>query len=812
LRGKSRRLYFFLSIVLATFALAACQEQINYPLPVASSLSPSQIQAGEPSFTLTVVGGNFTPASTIEWNGSARVTLFKDTAHLTAQILAGDIENAGQAQIVVSTPQPGGGVSQPALVFTVNPAPSPAPQISSLSPSSVLAGSGGFILVITGTNFFSQSAVSVGTADRSSTFINSTTLEVGIRSSDIASAGFVPLMVTNPPPNGGSSSVVNLTVTNTVPSIASISPTSLQAGAANTALTVSGTGFVQNSQVLLNGAAQTTSFSSGTSLEITLTPAQTTQGGLVSVQVSNPTPGGGVSNEIALGIDPTDTAGLPTLVDTAPDGTQANNAICGTCQNSTPSLQTAGPSVSQTGQFIAFASNSTNLLSLTTPSNGLSEVYDRNTCLGATTCIPATFLVSGGIGGAAPNGPSTEPSIDSSGGQAAFTSTATNLVNYVPVIGSNRQVYWAVTCTATAGCSSTTTLTTVNMALVSISADGTTAGNGDSYNPSISSDGQYVAFVSLATNLVSGATVDGITPQVYLRNTCNGVTPQNQVASGCIPTTYLVSSVDGITPGNGVSQNSAVATSGAYVSFVSKATNLGATAPNPTAAEEVFEQKECLSAAGCTLVTSLVSTPDGTSPANSASTEDAISPDGRFVAFASAATNLGIQANGIQQIFVRDTCNGATAITGITCSPSTILVSSPDVSASPSTPGNALSESPNISACSTLTTTTTACTSGEIIAFASLATNLGTSGQNGIENIFVRNTCLDLATTTTGCTPRTALASQPQGTGVSPANGSSTAPYVTADGHAVAFISSATNLVSGDNNGLPDIFLAATSF
>ena len=52
-------------------------------------------------------------------------------------------------------------------------------------------------------------------------------------------------------------------------------------------------------------------------------------------------------------------------------------------------------------------------------------------------------------------------------------------------------------------------------------------GNGDSYNPVISPDNRYVAFVSLATNLVSNATVSGIIPQVYLRDTCNG-----SVASG----------------------------------------------------------------------------------------------------------------------------------------------------------------------------------------------------------------------------------------------------------------------------------------
>jgi WD40-like Beta Propeller Repeat len=791
----------------AAMLLAACQQEIKYPMPRTKSLAPATIQAGQPAFTLTVNGSNFTPASSVLFNGSARITLFQSVNVLTAQIQATDIQNAGQADVAVSTPTPGGGISNPPLTFTITPAPSLAPQITGLSPSGVTTGSPAFNITITGKNFFTQSTITVNGITRPALFINSTTLETGIAAQDVANSGTVEIAVTNPPPNGGTSAPFGLTVSNPVPGISTIGPSSVQAGSTPGQLSVTGTGFVPNSVVNLNGSPHTTVFGSGTSLAINLSAADLAAGSIDQVTVFNPGPGGGTSNIEPFPITPTDTAGLPVLVDVAPNGAQANNGVCGTCISSTPAPNLAGPSASSTGEFVAFASNSTNLISVTTPTNGLSDIFLRDTCLG-TTCAPTTILASTSYSNGATDGPSFEPSLANGGSIVAFTSTASNIVNYVSVAGGARQVYWSVPC-ATSSTAACTTNSTGPSVLVSIAADGLTAGNGESYNPSISPDGQYVAFVSLATNLVTGVTTaDGITPQVYVRSVCNGVTPIT-VTPTCTPTTYLVSSADGVTPGNGASSHPVVGTAGSFVAFVSIARNLGATAPNPSGAQEIFEQQECLGSAGCTLATSLISTPDGVTPASGTSSEPTMSPDGRFVAFASTAANLGITTGGVQQIFLRDTCSNVTTIP-TTCTAFTYLVSSPDTSTQPATPANGLSENPSIAACSAVAATT--CTTGELVAFASNATNLGSNVQNGIENIFVRDTCLALASTTTGCTARVGLASQPAGTLPAPANGSSNYPSISADGHTVAFFSAASNLVSGDNNGLADIFLGASSF
>jgi Tol biopolymer transport system component len=578
--------------------------------------------------------------------------------------------------------------------------------------------------------------------------------------------------------------------------------------------------------VLINGAPRPTIATSTTSASVQLNAGDFVAGGIDQIQVSNSAPGGGVSNAAQFAVDPTTTAGLPVLVDYAFDGTQANAGICGGAINCSSgalglTLETSGPSVSTSGELVVFASVSSNLIANQTASG--SQVFVHDTCLGGT-CNPSTFIVSVAADGTAPNGPSSEPTTDGAADHAAYTSVATNIVNYVSVTPGVRQVYWQPVCTTgtTTSTSSTTSTTTGTLTacstssstttgtsagggvLVSLGADGN-PGNGDSYNPVLSPDGQFVAFVSLATNLVSGVTVDGVTPQVYLRTICSGTTPLTppSTSTTCEPTTYLVSSPDGVTPGNGASSHPSIGNTGTYVAFVSNAGNLlpGTSNTNPpNSSPEIFQQNECqLATTGCVPVMTLISTPDGSALAGGVNSQPSMSYDGRFVAFASTAANLGVVTGGIQQIYVRDTCIDATA-TITTCNPSTYLVSTPNGTS----PGNGLSENPSINLNSS--------GSGQFVAFASQASNLSTNAANGVENIFVRNTCNTLISTGTACVATTILASHATGTSSPAANGNSVAPALSSDGHTVAFISFASNLVPLDTNAIEDIFLAATTF
>jgi Divergent InlB B-repeat domain/WD40-like Beta Propeller Repeat len=809
--------------------VAGCEQQINFPTPIIKSISPTETQAGEPTFNLTVAGKGFTPSSSVMWSSeTASATLVStydpNTGELVAQVPASYIESPGQAYISVSTPQPGGGVTS-SLTFTINPNPSAVPAITGLSPGAVAAGSSGLTLTINGKNFVAKSVVLVNGNARSTSFSNSTTLQATITGGDVGTAGTLQVSVFNPPPDGGSSNAFGFDVDNPVPSLASLSPTTALAGSVSASLVLTGTNYNSQSVVLVNGAPRTTTFGSATQLGATLNAGDLAQGGVVQVQVENPGPGGGTSNIQTFAIDPSDIAGLPDLVDYAYNGAEANNGICGTlaaCSNGTPSLSTSGPSISTSGQYVAFASISTNLLQ--NQANAASAIFVRDTCLsgtasssGSSGCVPHTVLVNLGVDGALPNGPAEEPTIDSAGAHVAYTSTATNLVSYSNVSGTNRQVYWQSTClsgSSSTGCSTTGSNGTA--ALVSVGADGVTPGNGDSYDPVISPDGEYVAFVSLATNLVSGVTVDGVTPQVYVRNTCNVVPP---ATGSCTPTTYLVSTPDGTTPGNGASSAPSIANDGLFVSFTSQAGNLLGSGSRFNGTAEVFERSTCLttltSVGGtCVPATTLISSPDQVTPADGASGESSVSQDGRFVAFASAAKNLIPGIGPTQQVYVSDTCAGVAATTPPQCTPSLTLVSTPDGT----TPANALAENPSVNQCVTSTSVTVSCGTGQFIAFATKATNLGPNVQNGVENVFARNTCEGVITTTTTTTPNTPdcvaftfLASQPQGTQASPANGDSIVPSLSGDGHVVGFLSSATNLVSNDTNGIPDAFIANAS-
>jgi len=820
--------------VLVALVMTSCQEQINYPVPRIATVSPTSVVQGQPQFTITVTGYNFTPASTVDWNGPSTgggtlplTTFFTSTNELTATVTASLAQNPGSALISVSTPQPGGGAST-TLPFSVTGIPTPVPAITAISPTIMLTFGGGGILTVTGRNFVSSSTIYINGISQPTSFQNADTLATGISQSEVANSGSLSIVVVNPATGGGggSSNAFSLPINNPVPTASAILPAAVGAGTtAPTSLTVTGTGFVPTSQIVLNGTPRATTFTSSTSIAAQLSASDMAAAGIQQLQVINPAPVGGTSFPmLPFAVDPGSVAptGLPELLDYAPDGTQANNGICGgvaNCQSGTLglNLSTSGPSSSQTGQFVAFASASSNLV--TNQNSASSNIFYRDSCLSASTsnsCVPVTTIVNTAANGLAANGPSSEPTIDGGGDRVAYTSKATNLINYANVPSGARQVYSQPVCTSTTagGCVAANDLAT----LISLGADGTNPGNGDSYNPVISPDGQYVAFVSVATNLVAGVSVDGFTPQIYLRSTCGILPPA--VTAGCTPTTYLISSANGVTPGNGPSSHPSIGLTGLFVSFSSTASNLGT--PNPSARSEVYEQSTCVTTLGqtgntCAPSLSLISTPDGTTPADGQSGESSISSDGRFVAFTSTATNLGTNPGAFQQIYARDTCTGFVVGTVTTCAPATRLVSTSDGT----TPAQGLSEYPSVNQCGSGVTTT--CGTGQFIAFASLATNLASNVQNGVENIFVRNTCEATAatssntTSTPACTPATVLVSQPAGTSPPPADGSSYAPSISGDGHVLSFISFSDNLVTPDidgigHNGLEDIFMGATSF
>ena len=155
---------------------------------------------------------------------------------------------------------------------------------------------------------------------------------------------------------------------------------------------------------------------------------------------------------------------------------------------------------------------------------------------------------------------------------------------------------------------------------------------------------------------------------------------------------------------------------------------------------------------------------------NDNSSAPSVSPDGRFVVFTSAANDLVPGGNSVSalNVFLCDRSN------------TTVLVSGNWNGAGG---GNGDSVSGQVS------------TNGQFVVFQSDASNLVPNDTNGVTDIFVR----DLVAGTT-----TLVSVSTNG---GPANGASTDPVITPDGRYVAFISSASNLVPGDTNGIPDIFV-----
>jgi trimeric autotransporter adhesin len=773
--------------LLSVVACVGCSNTLSNPAPSLGSISPTSATAGAPGFTLTVKGGNFVFGSTVLWNGSTRVTTFISRSQLQAIIPPTDVQVPGIAKVQVVTGGPGGGKTASAS-FTIDPQTSSVPTITSLSPQSALAGGQQFSLLINGTNFALNSIATWNGSNLATglSVLSNTQLQATVPAGFIVVAGTAQVGVLNPAPGGGLSNLAPFTIKNPLPSISSVAPASTQAGGATFSLTVNGSGFAcavtstttnkdgtttttcttSASVINWNGSAQTTTFVNTSQLTASIDASLIASAQTAQVTVTNPPPGGGTSQPAVFNVLPSPSGGgLPELADISTAGIQASNGIGNPGRS--------GPVVTGGGRFIAFSSVSQNLVSGLT--DNVANVFLHDACTGVTGCTPSTALASVATNGALSDADSLDPAVSADGRFVVFDSAATTLV---PGVTSGvAQIYLRDTCTGAIGCTPSTTL-------VSVAPDGATAGDGPSSQPFVSPDGQFVIFASAATNLVSGVTIPAGAREIYLRTTCAGA------ASGCTPATTLVSvAPDGATPADGLSSEPVVVAGGRFVAFASTATNLVTVASGGIA--QVYWRDTCTGASGCTPATMLVSVaPGGAAAGNAASSAPALGADGRFVAFASAATNLvspNLPSGTAAQIFERDTCTGASG-----CTPATALVS---VASDGSSPADAAAVDPAMDS------------TGRFVAFSSAASNIATAANSGQAQIFVRDTCAEAS----GCTPATALISQSASGDLG--NASSSSPAVDAAGHFAAFVSFASNLVGNDvTPALDDVFLAVTTF
>lgn len=268
------------------------------PVPAVTTINPSTVNAGGAAFVLTVNGSNFVPASVVQLNGAARPTTFVNSGQLTAQIPATDIELSGTAAIRVVSPAPGGGTSNEVTLTIINPVPT----ITSLNPSVVAEGSGGFTLIVTGTNFVPGAQILINGAPRITTFVNSTQLTTNIAASEVAAPATLNVQVVNPAPGGGASNTVALEAKrrNPVPRITTLNPATVLAGGPGFVLVVNGANFAQGSVVRVNGQDRQTDLVSDMSLAAQIPASDIAVGGNLTITVFNPAPGGGMSNVATL--------------------------------------------------------------------------------------------------------------------------------------------------------------------------------------------------------------------------------------------------------------------------------------------------------------------------------------------------------------------------------------------------------------------------------------------------------------------------------------------------------------------------------
>jgi Tol biopolymer transport system component len=265
-------------------------------------------------------------------------------------------------------------------------------------------------------------------------------------------------------------------------------------------------------------------------------------------------------------------------------------------------------------------------------------------------------------------------------------------------------------------------------------------------NAAISLSGRYVVFRSASDDLAGLVDFN----EIFLLDRVTGAIERISKAADV-----------GTAPANNNSNNPTVSLDGRYVAFQSNASNLVAGDTNDQ--EDIFVRDRQ------TNVTTRVSVSSAGAQANGFSIRATISSDGRFVVFASNATNLVAgDTNAQTDVFLRHLQNSTTI---------RVSVSSSGAQA------NGASFQSSISF------------DGAWVAFESDATNLVAGDTNAKRDVFLYGRL-------TGAVTRLSLASNG-----AEGNGDSSSPVISADGSTIAFVSTASNLVSDFNAAIADVFV-----
>ncbi len=326
-----------------------------------------------------------------------------------------------------------------------------------------------------------------------------------------------------------------------------------------------------------------------------------------------------------------------------------------------------GPlALSSDGRYVAFGSTSTNLV--VGDMNGWMDVFVRDRLSGTTERVSISSLGSEGDSG------SYSPTLSSDARYVAFYSHATDLV-----FGDLN------TCD---DCFVRDRLLGVTER-ISVATSGL-EGNDSSQYPAVSGDGRFVAFMSLASNLVQGDS-NG-TWDVFVRDRA-------------INTTIRVSVDSAGVQASGASTIAGMSSDGRYIIFSSLASNLVPGDTNASADAFVYDRN--------TGITERISVSSSGAQGNAPSIPLSLSDDGRFISFRSTATNLVPgDTNSASDVFLRDRVLGTTERLSI------------------ATDG---SQSNGVSGGAGMTP------DGRYVLFSSDATNLVPNDTNNVRDVFIRD-------------------------------------------------------------------------
>jgi hypothetical protein len=470
--------------LISILAVAGCNDygntfQNNTGAQV-TFLSPSNISAGNPDFTLTINGSGFVALTYVTWNGKKlNTTVTLDSTKtivlsVTAVVPAALVAKPGTATVITQNPFSGAGnngLSNP-VAFIINAAPNPVPTLTAIAPATIAAcgtSCTNLTLDLQGTNFItssdptqvSQVRWTAGATQTTlvTTSVTATDIKVTVPGSLISAAGTAMVTVFNPPvpqttppggtPNpsgggGGTSGAQTFTIT-----------------AAGGALTHAASQTVVEETPSVSADGRYVAYSSSQNEHTQVFVRDTCEGAASGCKAQT------------------------TLLSAASDGSAANN-------------DSSSPSISANGRYVAFSSAATNLVENAPAGH---QIYLRDTCAGAEgSCSPSTQIVSIDPNGTLMGTESFLPAISASGRFVAFLAVTQSQVQQQPGVPAGaknsgyRQVFVRDTCVGVSSCTPSTSRISLQP------GDGTSAA-AKLAGPAIGGGGQSVALAGQAATL-----------------------------------------------------------------------------------------------------------------------------------------------------------------------------------------------------------------------------------------------------------------------------------------------------------------------